>query len=269
MTRVMHEAARRLKPCRRSSAVIGCARLMLRLVSLLAAYSMQNILRRGGFLQPDAMHAPLNAADLFCAAVCASAVLACTPLRMMTQWQAGRLAGTLDENDLGFLSQCGSLWLYGRAIAVRLLSETVILLSVLPAVLLAAAAKCIWLTIPPERESILPLLTVLHLILAAAAMLLLPLRCLAASAALPFCYLKSPHESALRNLRQAFRCTRGQTCGILLNRLLAAPLLLLPFTAVHGIPVLLVSEQLRCIIAQRHLAAQPRSRFSGLELHAM
>jgi hypothetical protein len=269
MTRVMHEAARRLKPCRRSSAVLGCARLMLRLVSLLAAYSIQNILRRGGFLQPDAMHAPLNAADLFCAAVCASAVLACTPLRMMTQWQAGRLAGTLDENDLGFLSQCGSLWLYGRAIVVRLLSETVILLSVLPAVLLAAAAKCIWLTIPPERESILPLLTVLHLILAAAAMLLLPLRCLAASAALPFCYLKSPHESALRNLRQAFRCTRGQTCGILLNRLLAAPLLLLPFTAVHGIPVLLVSEQLRCIIAQRHLAAQPRSRFSGLELHAM
>ena len=269
MTRVMHEAARRLKPCRRSSAVLGCARLMLRLVSLLAACSMQNGLRRCGFLRSDAMCAPLNGADLFCILLCFAAILACTPLRITTQWQAGRLAGTLDENDLGFLSQCGSLWLYGRAIGVRLLAEAVILLSVMPAVLLGFAAKCIWLTIPPEQESILPLLTVLHLIIAAAAMLLLPLRCLAASAALPFCYLKSPHESALRNLRQAFRCTRGQTGGILLNRLLAAPILLLPFTAVHGIPVLLVSEQLRCIIAQRHLAPHPRSRFSGLELHAM
>ena len=268
MMRLLHESARRLKPYRRSSAVIGCARLVVRTASILSAVRIQHELLHAGILREDAMLAPLNGSDVFLAAVLLGVLLADTPLRMQTQWQIGRLSGTLDENDLGFLAHCGSLWLWSRAIGARLLMQFVILLSVLPSVLLAFAAKCIWLCIPPEQECILPLLTVLHLMISAAALLLLPVRCLAASSALPYCYLKSPHESAMRNLRQAFRCSRGQTSGILLNRLIAAPLLLLPFTAVHIIPVLLTSEQLRCIIAERHLASQPRSRFSGLELHA-
>lgn len=269
MSRVLHESARRLKACRRSAAVLGASRYLLRIVGLIAAVVVQNLLRGAGLLQADANSALPNCGDLFLIVSLFFAVLICTPLRIQSDWQIGRLAGTLDDNDLGFLAHSSSFWLWCRAIGNKLLMETVILLSVLPALLLGFTAKCIWLTIPPEDEGLLPLLTVLHLAVLAAAALLLPLRALAASAALPFCFLKTPHESAFRILRSAFRYTRGQSGAILLTRLLCAPLLLIPFSAVRMLPVLLTAEQLRCTAAQRRLAPHPRSRFSGLELHAI
>lgn len=267
MSRVLHESARRLKSCRRSTAVLGAARYLLRIVTLLSAAAVQNLLRGAGLLQ-DTDSALPNRGDLFLAAALLTALLICTPLRMQTDWQIGRLAGTLDENDLGFLAHSGNVWLWCRAIGTRLLMETVIVLSAFPALLLGYAAKSIWLMIPPEEEGLLPLLTVLHLGFLAAAAVLLPLRALAASSALPYCYLRMPHRSAWVILHSAFRYSRGQSGGIVLARMLSAPLLLLPIAAVWLLPVLLASEQLRCVSAQRRLETRPRSRFSGLELHA-
>lgn len=269
MSRVLHESARRLKGCRRSAAVLGCARLLLHITCLLSAAILQKLLQNSRILPGDNVSPMPNRGDLFLAVSLLAALLACTPLRMQSDWQIGRLAGTLDGNDLGFLAQSGSFWLWCRATGTRLLMQIVILLSALPALLLGAAAKCIWLMIPPDDEGLLPLLTVLHFGFLAAAAVLLPLRCLAASSALPYCYLKAPHESALRILRRAFRYSRGQTGSILLSRAIMMPMMLFPFTAVRTIPVLLASEQLRCLRAERHLEPHPRSRFSGLELHAV
>ena len=268
MMRPLHEAARRLRPYQRSAAVIGCSRLLLHLIKLPVSLWIQQFLRSSGYFQGSVASVQLNGSDLFLAGTLLAALLACTPLRMQTAWQIGRLSGTLDDNDLGFLAHSGAFWLWCRAIGTRLLMQLLILLSAMPALLLGFTAKCIWLTIPPESEGLLPLLTVLHLGLLAAAAILLPVRCAAASAALPFCFLKAPHEPAFRILRTAFRDTRGQTSGILLNRLIVMPLLLLPFTAVRMIPILLTAEQLRCMTVRRHLIPAPRSRFSGLELHA-
>ena len=269
MMRLLHEASRRLKSDRRSAAVIGCARLILYLISAAAAGRAQDSLRSCGYLTARIDAAQPNGSDLFLIGTMLFVLLACTPLRMQTAWQTGRLAGTLDENDLGFLAQSGSVWLWCRAIGTRLLMQILILLSALPVLLLGFAAKCIWLTIPPESESILPLLTILHLLFLAVIGVLLPLRCMAAATALPYCFLKEPYESGLHVLRAAFRDTCGQTGGILMTRLLVMPLLLFPFTAVRMIPVLLTAEQLRCMTARRHRALSPRSPFSGLELHAV
>ena len=269
MNRLMHEAARRLKPYRRSAAVIGCARLITALFCLLASIWLQGEMRRNGMIRQDAVYAPPNLYDIYLIGTLLTALAACAPLRMQTAWQIGRLAGTLDDNDLGFLAQSRSLWLWSRAAGVRLLMQLLLVLSAVPSLLLGAAAKCIWLMIPPEQDSLLALLTVLHLGVLAAAALLLPLRCFAASAALPFCFLKAPHESAFRNIRSAFLDTRGQSGSILLNRIRTFPFLLIPFTAVSAIPVLLASEQLRCVIARRHRAPHQRTKFSGLELHAL
>lgn len=269
MIRLLHESARRLKSFRRSAAILGCARLLLKLSRLIPAVWLQNELYRTGFLHRSDIAAPFpNRSDVFLTVSLLVMLIGSTPLRIQSDWQIGRLAGTLDGNDLGFLSHCSSLWLWCRACFARLYMQTVILFSALPALLLGFAAKWIWLTIPPEEESILPLLTVLHLGFLAAAAVLLPLRCLAASAALPWCWLKSPHESARRNLRHAFRLSRGQSASILLTRLLLLPALAVPFTAVWALPVLLASEQLRTANAMRRREPLCRTKFSGFELHA-
>ena len=268
MIRLLHESARRLKPYRRSAAVLGCARLLLKMICLFSSLWLQNEMRRSGLLRSGALSAMPNGSDLFLAGSLLLGLTGSTPLRMQSDWQIGRLSGTLDENDLGFLSHCSSFWLWCRAFGARLLMQTVILLSAMPALLLGFAAKCIWLALPAEEESILPLMTVLHLGILAFAALLLPLRCLAAASALPYVYLKSPHEPPHRNLRLAFRLTRGQTAEILLTRLILQPMLLFPFSAARMIPVLLAAEQLRCANALRHLEPHSRTKFSGFELHA-
>ena len=157
MSRVLHESARRLKSCRRSAAVLGAARYLLRIVTLLSAAAVQNLLRGAGLLHDTDTALP-NRGDLFLAAALLTALLICTPLRMQTDWQIGRLAGTLDENDLGFLGCSSSLWLWRRALLIRLLSRIWLLMTVLPMCLLLTAAGTVWAMIPPETESILPLL---------------------------------------------------------------------------------------------------------------
>lgn len=269
MSRLLHESARRLRPFRRNAAVLGCARLLLRLVCILSAFRIRAVLCQAGLLFTDTMcSTELCRNDLFLAASLLTVLLVCTPLRISTDQETGRLAGTLDENDLGFLSQCGSIWLMRRAVRLRILMKLTLLLSFVPSCLFAAAAKCIWLMIPPGQESLLPLLTVLHLGLLACAGILLPLRAAAAETALPFCFLKAPHEPAFHLLRQTFRFTRGHSGAILRMRILCSPLLLFPLTSPYMLTLLLAAEQLRTAKASRHLNPRRRTRFSGLELHA-
>ncbi len=268
MIRLRHEAGRRLRSHRRSASAIGAARYVTGAVCLLTGILTQKMLRDCGILPETGLTGAFSPADLYLPAALLTAMLALTPLKMQSDWQLGRLAGTLDENDLGFLSCSGSIWLWCRALAVRLLLALLTLIAAVPALLLYAAAKTVWLTIPPQSESILPLLTVLHLGLLAAAAAYLPLRVCAADAALPCCFLKLPHKSPFRVVRTALQMTRRMTPKIVWMRLTSLPLMILPVTAVCALPVLLTAEQLLTERAWRHTVPQQHSHFARLELHA-
>ena len=257
MKRLRHEACRRIRPYRRSAAVLGAGRYLTAVLCLIAGQLTSQAVREIPALRPWYLTGALL-----------TAAAALTPLRFQTDWQIGRLCGTLNENDLGFLACSSSLWLWGKALLLRLMTAGMLIGSVLPGCLLYAASKSIWLTMPPYGEGLLTLLTVLHLGFLAAAAALLPLRITAVSAALPYCLLKLPHESPARILRAAFRLSRGQSAGILRMRICTLPFLLLPFTAMAALPALLAAEQLRCERAWRHQLPQRSSAFSGLELHA-
>lgn len=257
MKRLRHEAVRRLKPYRRSAAVIGAAQYLTAALCLLA-----------GAVTEQAVRELPQAAPFYLPAALLTASAARTPLHIQSGWQLGRLTGTLNENDLCFLSCSSSLWLWGRALLLRLTADILLMLSLIPACLLYAAAKSVWLTALPQQEDLLTVLTVLHLGFLAAAALLLPLRTYAASAALPFCILKMPHLPLQQILRTAFRLSRGQTAVTVFGRICTAPLLPMPFTAVTALPVLLTAEQIRFANAWRHQQSGSRNAFSGLELHA-
>lgn len=268
MRGLWHEAVRRLRMHRRAASVIGAARLITAILCLLSGVLIQNRLTALNILHANPFSGSPNLWDLFLPAALLTAMLAVTPLRMQTAWQLGRISGTMDENDLGFLACSSSLWLWSRALLVRLTAGCILILSALPALLLYAAAKSIWLITPDTGESLLYLLTVLHLAMLAAAALLLPLRVYAAQTALPYCYLKTPHETAFRVIRMAFRLTKRQSAQIILMRTLCILPLLIPFSAVYVLPTLLTAEQIRCERAFRHLQPRHSSFFSHLELHA-
>ena len=257
MRRLRHEAARRLKSHRGSAALIGAARY---LTAVLCAAA--------GVLSQRAVQALPQVQPWFPAAALLTAAAALTPLRIQSDWQIGRLTGTLDENDLGFLACSSSLRLWCKAIRLRVLVSVLLVISLLPACLLYAAARGVWLTAPLLTEGMLPVLTVLHLGFLAAVSLWLPLRVCAASAAVPFCCLKTPHHASAGILRAAFRLSRGQTAEIVLMRLRIAPLLLLPFPAIGLLPVLLAAEQIRFARTLRHQKPKDSSVYAGLELHA-
>ncbi|MBR6106464.1 MAG: hypothetical protein IKQ39_00485 [Oscillospiraceae bacterium] len=264
MRRLWHEASQRLRGKRRSAAVLGAARLTVFLFCLFCGSIVQRLL-----LCADTFTAGPNRWDLFLLCVPAASLLFVTPLRMQTAWQLGLLSGLLDENDNGFLSGSSALWLWARAIIVRLLSGICLIVSAAPALVLLMAAKGVWLTIPPEQESLLPLLTVLHLAMLTAAAVWLPLRVFAACTALPYCFLKMPHVPAVRVLVLSFRLTAGQTFSVVLMRLLSLPALICPFSAVWVLPTLLTAEQLRASRSWRHMQPRRTGRFSRLELHAV
>lgn len=265
--RLWHETRRRLRFRRGEAAMLGAAVTVTRLLCLICAYTVQT--KIGHFAAADAAFRPsLTVWDAFVPAALAVSLIALTPLRVQTAWQLGRISGTLDENDLGFLAQCRSIWLWKRALRVRLTVWLTGLCACMPALVLMVAAKTLWLTIPPESESILALLGVLHLAMLAAASMLIPLRICAAATALPFCFLKEPYLPARALFLRAISLTKGQSGAILRMRLVTLPALLIPFSAVAVWPVLLCTEQLRCCHAHRRQQQPSRSRFSRLELHA-
>lgn len=264
MRRLWHEASQRLRGKRRSAAVLGAARLTVFLFCGICGSVIQRLL-----LPADTFGAGPNLWDLFLPAVLLASLLCVTPLRMQTAWQLGVLSGLLDENDNGFLSCSSSLWLWMRAIAVRLLSGICLTVSAAPALVLMMTAKGLWLSIPPEQESVLPLLTVLHLLMLTCAAVWLPVRVFAACTAIPYCFLKMPHVPAVRVLVLSFKLTAGQTLSIVRMRLLSLPAMICPFSAVFVLPTLLTAEQLRASRSWRHMQPRRTGRFSRLELHAV
>ena len=171
-----------------------------------------------------------------------AAALVQLPLRIQTDRQIGKLTAALDGCDLGFLRLSSNVWLWLRAVPVQLLAGLLSLLAWIPAFVLLTAAKAVWQTVPPDTESILPLLGVLHLLLLAAAAVFLPMRVYAVSAALPLSFLKYPHRSACFVLRDAFRRTKHRTLRILAGRLLCLPMILLPPVGVIVLPRMLAAE---------------------------
>ncbi|MCR4760644.1 MAG: hypothetical protein K5705_10325 [Oscillospiraceae bacterium] len=260
MMRVWHESARRLRSCRRSAAAAGAARLISLILCILTVFLLK---RMPPFSDTGSLRQ-----DLWCIGVLAALLAGYTPLRFRTDRLIGELAGTLNANDLGFLACSNPLWLWCRAYALQILTALLQAASCIPPLLLTACTKGLWLLIPADGERLTELLTVLHTGILAVFAALLPLRVCAASAALPYCFLKSPHMPLHTVIRQAFRLTRGQSARILCTRLTVLPLLLLPYPAVRALPILLAAEQVRCARAQRHLQPRRSSRFSELELHA-
>ena len=260
---VWHEASRRLRGHRGTAAMLAGCRITVCAVWLFSSSFLQKRL----LASADFSGMP-NLWDCFLPIVLTVGLLFLTPLRVQTVWQLGTLSGVLDENDNGFLASCSHLWLWTRAFCLRLLSGICLVVSTAPALLLALSAKALWLRIPPEEESIFPLLTVLHLAILAFAALLLPLRICAARSALPFCFLKMPHEQAFRLFRLSFRLTARHSGSILLLRIICLPAVLFPITGVFVLPVLLTAEQLRCARSWRHMQPRRSGAFARLELHA-
>ena len=263
MKRVWHEATRRLRGKRRSAAGAAAAQLAVFLAGAVSGSIVQRLL-----LRTDSFRGAPNRWDLFLPCFLLGVLICVTPLRVQTAWHFGLLSGLLDENDHGFLADSSRLWLWWRAVRVRLLSGICLIVSAAPALMLIIAAKSVWLTIPAGGESLLPLLTVLHLAMLAAAAVWLPLRVFAAWTALPFCFLKVPHLPAVKILFLSFRLSAQQTLAILLTRLICLPAILCPFTACYVLPTLLTAEQIRAERRWRHLQPRRTGRFSHLELHA-
>lgn len=210
-------------------AMLAAVWMIFSIVLLLSGCIAQRILSDGGFCA------------IFC---CAFGIFLTAPLQTMSLWWLGETVGVLDENDCGFLSCCGKLWLWGRYSLLRLLAAMLLPLSVVPSAAVFAMAKKLFLAAALLTDGTWVLLVTAHLFLLSILLLWLPLRVLASEAALPFCYLKSPHIRIFHILLQAFAVTRGQTLSLLLRRIVCLPFVLLPFTALRTIPTLFTAELL-------------------------
>lgn len=223
--------------------LIGGARLFLSALCLAAGFWVQ---QRTQPLQTETVITGwIHGADIFLLGSLILFAVVQMPLRVQTDWHIGSVTGALDESDLGFLRLSNPLWLWGRAFSAYALAALLRLLAWVPFFVLLTAAKCIWTSIAPDTESILPLLLVLHMLMLSAAALLLPLRMIAAETALPFCFLKNPHRSAAFVLTDALRRTRHHSFAILRTRLVCLPLLLIPPFNTIIFPRMLAAEMLR------------------------
>ncbi len=221
-----------LREHRSEIMILGAARTAVALLCTAAGVFMQQILAAQTHL-------------LILPAAMLISLLAAAPMRTETVRHLSELTGVLNEDDLGFLNCSSKLWLWQRAALLRLICGILLFLACAPMLLLAFAARIIWLTMPAAGDDLLPLLTVLHLTLLIPAAAWLPLRVYTAGTALPFTLLKIPERSPAAQLRLAFRLTRRQTADILMQRLICLPALLLPYPAVAVLPTLLSAELLR------------------------
>lgn len=224
------------------TVLIGGARLLLS--GLCLALGIWAESRLHTLLTAPLVPGWLSGADLFLLCCLFTAAPVQLPLRLQTDRQIGLRTGTLNESDLGFLRLSSPLWLWGRALPVYWLHGLLLALSWLPSPALLTAAKALWMQIPPDTESLLPLLGVLHLGMLSLAAVWLPCRCFSAAAALPLAYLKNPHRSACFVLRDAFRRTRHRTAEILLRRLLLLPAVLFFPAGIAVYPRILAADML-------------------------
>ena len=247
----------RLRRYRKDIVILGTARGIVALLCAFAGMLMQ-------IPFTSVQHVP-QVNDIVLMSAMLFSLLTAAPMRIETVRHLGGLTGVLDEDDRGFLNCSSKLWLWQRAAVLRLLWGMIFLCAWIPFLLLAMAAKVIWLTMPASGEELLPLLTVLHFLLLLPAAAWLPVRVCAAGTALPFSLLKMPQYSCFAQLRLAFRLTHRQTLAIILLRLVCLPALLLPFPAVSVLPTLLSSELLRYQREIRRISVTP-SKLSAAQV---
>ena len=229
--RLWQSASRCLAAYRSDAMLLGSARLAVTALCLLTGIFIQRSLKGYQPALPGVLLLTLIAA---------------APMRTETVRHLGCLTGVLNEDDRGFLNCSSRFWLWKRAVMLRLFCGILFFCACIPFLLLFAAARVTWLVMPADGEDLLPLLTVLHCLMLLPAAAGLPLRVFAAGTALPFVLLKMPEYPAAKQLRLAFRLTRGQTAEIILQRVMCLPALILPYPAVLILPTLLSTELFRC-----------------------
>lgn len=189
---------------------------------------------------------PIRFSDLLLPLLLIGAASVLSLYRNRVDAQIGEMTGVLTECDLGFLACNSQFWLWWRRMAVHLLANILLLLAFVPSVTLLSAAILTLQLAAAVGDAALHLILLLHLLMGAVLLLVLPLRIWCAMAAVPLCYLKQPHRSVWTVWHYAMLCTKG-ICGKLLrNRLRCAACILFPGYWFSAYPQLLATEMLLC-----------------------
>ena len=200
----MRRAKRCISGHAAETAVPVLCELAIGLAALIAGGLLQRCMTDCGLLDADALTGGLSLWDLWLPGCLLACIAAQTPMVLTRSRILAELCGVLDADDLGFLNCCTEPWLWGRLLVLRLLSALVLASAFVPAWLLLTASGTVLRLSVGMEEAILPLMTAVHLLLGGLGTLLLPLRVIAAQAALPYCFLKNPHVPAKQLLADAF-----------------------------------------------------------------
>lgn len=204
------------------------------------------LIERGTVSWTPALPFPIRFPDLLLPVLLIGAAAVLSLYRNRVDEQIGAMTGVLTECDLGFLACSGRFWLWRRRMAVHLLAYTLLILAFVPSVILLVAAILTLQLAAAVGDATLHLILLLHLLMGAVLLLVLPLRIWCAMAAVPLCYLKQPHRSVWTVWHYAMLCTKG-ICGKLLrNRVRCAACIILPVYWFSAYPQLLATEMLMC-----------------------
>ena len=232
----MRRAKRCIKGHAAETAVPVLCELIIGLAALIAGGLLQRCMTDSGLLNADALTGGLSLWDLWLPGCVLAGIVAQTPMTVTRSRILAELCGVLDADDLGFLRCCTEPWLWGRMLLLRLCSAVALAAACVPAWLLLTASGTVLRLSVGMEEAILPLMTAVHLLLGGLGTLLLPLRVIAAQAALPYCFLKNPHHPAKHLLAEAFARTAAHPLRTALRRLICVPVTLLPPAAIAFLP---------------------------------
>lgn len=243
-TSAFTQARNALRLHARETAVISAGNSILYML----LWMIGKLCERGTFpfIVAAALSAHIDSADLLLPLLLIAASFVLSLYRNHVDEQIGTMTGVLTECDLGFLGCSGRFWLWRRRIAVHLLANTLLILAFVPSVILLAAAMLTLQLAAVAGDATLHLMLLLHLLMGAILLLILPLRIWCAMAAIPLCYLKQPHHSTGTVWHYAMLCTKG-ICGKLLqNRVRCLACIILPVYWFSAYPQLLATEMLLC-----------------------
>ncbi len=230
-----------LRPYARQTAVITTASFILSVWLALMGSLLEHITK-----DPFAYEQGMHYTDAFLVFSVAAGITIVAGFRNHTDRWLGEATGILTACDLGFLECSSRFWLWRRRTAVTLWAYTLLLLSCLPSLLLLMGAFFTLHHSAGAPDGTLHFILLIHLLIGACLLALLPIRMHLTMAALPLCYLKQPHKSPLTVWRYALQCTAGICGKLLYNRLLFTASFLIPFHWFSAYPCLIAAEMLLC-----------------------
>lgn len=248
---IKQQAHTALLPYRRQGAILTAIWCILLMLLYMIGAVIQQMLSRYALLPADTYTGGITPWDGLLPLMLFFAIVITAPLRNGTDRWICTVTGVLTECDCGFLDCSSTGWLWARRIGVTLFANLMWICGCIPSLLLFGCTGICIRYSASLTDSFLPLLTALHLLIGGFLLLILPLRLWCAMAALPLCYLKQPHRSAITLWRFSFRCTKDIWGTLLCNRLLTFPTLLLPVYGFIAFPKLLASEMLLCDAARQ------------------